>query len=100
MLKRILLSRSKRTVTTDVLLSGLIHSFSNLHRFLSQYVGDVEQLALTILSFVLRHLPANAPLISTLDDTNVRKTGQKIFEGRKRLEFWKLALNGLDDHIG
>jgi len=95
MLTSTLLSRSKRTATTAVRLSGLIRSFRNLHRFLSRYVGGVEQLALTIFSLVLRHLPANVPLISTFDDTNVRKTGPKIFEGRKSLEFRKEVFDTL-----
>jgi len=74
-----LLSRSKRTVTTAVRLSGRIRSFSNVHRFMSRYVWDVEQLALALLAVILRHLPSNVPLIFTVDDTNVRKTGRKIF---------------------
>jgi len=79
MLTSTLLSRSKRTVTTAVRLSGLIHSFSNVHRFLSRYVWNVEQLALSLLALILHHLPSTVPLIFTLDDTNVRKAGPKIF---------------------
>jgi len=79
MLTSSLLSRSKRTVTTAVRLSGLIRSFSNIHRFVSRYVWDVEQLALSVLSLILRFLPPHVPLIFAVDDTNVRKTGPKIF---------------------
>ena len=79
MLTSTLLSRSKRTVTTAVRLSGLIRSFSNVHRFVSRYVWDVEQLARSILSLILHYLPAHVPLIFAIDDTNVRKTGPKIF---------------------
>jgi hypothetical protein len=79
MLTSTLLSRSKRTVTTAVRLSGLIRSFSNVHRFVSRYVWGVEQLALSVLSLILHYLPAHVPLIFAVDDTNVRKTGRKIF---------------------
>jgi len=69
----------RHTVTGVLCATGRQdHDWSGDYRVYSKDRWEAEELFVPILSAVLDLLPAGAPVVMSLDDTTVRKTGSKI----------------------
>lgn len=74
------LNLGRHTVTGTVRSAGAVgwKHISSFHRFFSQarWLGD--ELGLTLVQLVVRHLPDDGPVVVAVDDTLGRHTGKRI----------------------
>ena len=75
------LSTRRRTVTELIQRAGAVNlkSFCSFHRFFSHARWSVDDLGRSVLSLVLRLVPADAVVRLVVDDTLCKKGGQHIF---------------------
>lgn len=78
-IKGLLLANGKRTVTAALRLSRLKSYWGNVHRFASDYKWDISLLAFKLLNLIISLMNIKGLLTFVIDDTLVKKIGQKIF---------------------
>jgi hypothetical protein len=74
----LLLSPQRKTLTSCIRLGGVKNHFSCVHRFLSQYRWEAKKLALSLANFIIQKLGIDQ-LIVVIHDNVVAKWGKKIF---------------------
>jgi hypothetical protein len=76
----ILLGRPKKTVTAAIKIANLEKQFSNVNRFVSQYIWDVWKLGIAVLKLVIKTLNLQSKTLTiAIDSTLLSKFGTKIF---------------------
>jgi hypothetical protein len=78
-LSGILLGSGKKHITTGIRLTRPPGHFSNVHRFVSRYKWDLQDLSHSIFQLIGQKLRLPRDLVFALDDTLIPKYGKKIF---------------------
>jgi len=77
-IRGLLLSPQRKTITSCIRLGGVKNHFSCVHRFLSQYRWEPQGLALSLANLIIQKLGIDQ-ITLVIDDTLVAKWGKKIF---------------------
>jgi hypothetical protein len=78
-LSGILIGGPKKTLTAGIRLNHLNSHFSNIHRFVSHYKWDLNQVIFSVFALINKFLHLSKHLVFALDDTLIPKYGKKIF---------------------